>query len=49
MGWEEDHVEKIIRRYVGRNAATRTAIASSIAWKGAKDERTVQNRLKNRR
>jgi integrase len=27
MGWEEDHVEKIIRRYVGRQAATRAAIA----------------------
>lgn len=22
LGWEEDHVERIIRRYVGRNAAT---------------------------
>jgi integrase len=27
MGWEEETVEKIIRRYVGRNAATRAAIA----------------------
>jgi integrase len=27
MGWEEEHVEKIIRRYVGRQAATRAAIA----------------------
>jgi len=26
MGWEEDHVSKIIRRYVGRNAATQAAI-----------------------
>jgi integrase len=27
MGGEEEHVEKIIRRYVGRNAATKAAIA----------------------
>jgi integrase len=27
MGWEEEYVEKIIRRYVGRNAATKAAIA----------------------
>lgn len=27
MGWEEEYVEKILRRYVGRNAATRAAIA----------------------
>jgi integrase len=27
MGWEEETVEKIIRRYVGRRAATRAAIA----------------------
>jgi integrase len=26
MGWEEEHVEKIIRRYVGRQAATRALI-----------------------
>lgn len=26
MAWDEDHVEKIIRRYVGRAAATRAAI-----------------------
>ena len=26
MGWEEEHVSKIIRRYVGRNAATEAAI-----------------------
>jgi integrase len=26
MGWEEDHVERIIRRYVSRSAATRAAI-----------------------
>jgi integrase len=26
MGWEEDHVERIIRRYVGRSAATRAII-----------------------
>jgi len=27
MGWEEEHVAKIIRRYVGRSAATRAVIA----------------------
>jgi hypothetical protein len=27
MGWEEEAVEKIIHRYVGRNAATLNAIA----------------------
>jgi integrase len=27
MGWEEEHVAKIIRRYVGRAAATKAAIA----------------------
>ncbi|MCO5153346.1 MULTISPECIES: tyrosine-type recombinase/integrase [unclassified Shinella] len=26
LGWEEDHVDKIIRRYVGRNAATEAVI-----------------------
>ena len=26
MGWEEEHVAKIIRRYVGRSAATKAAI-----------------------
>ena len=26
MGWEEEHVEKIIRRYVGRSAATKAII-----------------------
>jgi integrase len=26
MGWEEDHVAKILRRYVGRSAATRALI-----------------------
>ncbi len=26
LGWEEDHVEKIIRRYVGRTAATEAVI-----------------------
>ena len=26
MAWEEEHVEKIIRRYVGRTAATRRMI-----------------------
>jgi hypothetical protein len=27
MGWEEEYVEKVLRRYVDRNAATRAAIA----------------------
>jgi integrase len=27
MGWEEEHVKKIIRRYVGRSAATKAVIA----------------------
>jgi integrase len=27
MGWEEEHVERIIRRYVSRNAAVQAAIA----------------------
>jgi integrase len=27
MGWEEEHVARIIRRYVGRTAATKAAIA----------------------
>jgi hypothetical protein len=26
MGWEEEHVRKIIRRYVGRTAATKALI-----------------------
>jgi hypothetical protein len=26
MGWEEDYVERIIRRYVGRSAATKAII-----------------------
>jgi hypothetical protein len=26
MAWEEEHVAKIIRRYVGRSAATKAAI-----------------------
>jgi hypothetical protein len=26
MGWEEEHVRKIIRRYVGRAAATKALI-----------------------
>jgi integrase len=26
MGWAEEYVKKIIRRYVGRNAATKAAI-----------------------
>ena len=27
MGWEEESVERIIRRYVGRSAATKAIIA----------------------
>jgi hypothetical protein len=27
MGWEENHVARIIRRYVGRGAATKALIA----------------------
>jgi hypothetical protein len=27
MGWDKDHDEKIIRRYVGRQAATKAATA----------------------
>jgi hypothetical protein len=27
MGWEVEHVEKIIRRYIGRAAATKAIIA----------------------
>jgi hypothetical protein len=26
MGWEEEHVARIIRRYVGRSAATKEII-----------------------
>jgi hypothetical protein len=26
MGWEEEHVSKIIRRYVGLSAATKEAV-----------------------
>ena len=41
MGWEEEHVGKIIRRYVGRAAATRASSASS------KGEHNLQNRQQN--
>jgi hypothetical protein len=27
LAWEEEHVEKIIRKYVGRSAATKALIA----------------------
>ena len=33
MGWEEDYVAKIIRRYVGRSAATKAIIAQLNAHK----------------
>ena len=26
LAWDEDHVDKIVRRYVGRSAATKEAI-----------------------
>jgi integrase len=44
MGWEEEHVEKIIRRYVGRTAAIRATIDQLNRSKG---EQTLQNRLQN--
>lgn len=34
MGWEEEHVGKIIRKYVGRNAATKAFIAKFDGIKG---------------
>lgn len=36
MGWTEDDVEKIIRRYVGRKAAVREAIRQLRAKAGTK-------------
>jgi integrase len=37
MGWEEEHVRRIMRRYVGRSAATRAAIRQlNKAEKGTK-------------
>lgn len=45
MGWEEQTVEKIIRRYVGRQAATKAAIAQLNA--GSKSEQKLENRLEN--
>ena len=44
MGWEEEHVARIIRRYVGRTAATK----ATIHQLNAKGERKMQNRLQNR-
>ena len=43
MGWEEEHVARIIRRYVDRNAATIAIIGSST-----KGEHNLQNRQQNR-
>ena len=45
MGWEEDYVAKIIRRYVGRSAATKAIIAQLNAHK---ENIALQNRLQNR-
>ena len=45
MGWEEEHVSKIIWRYVGRNAATEAAIRRLNA---PERERRLQNRQQNR-
>ncbi len=47
MGWDEEQVEKIIRRYVGRQAATLATIAQINAAKGTKNEQILQNRLQN--
>ena len=33
MGWEEDHVARIIRRYVGRSAATKAVIRHLNEWR----------------
>lgn len=44
MGWEEEHVEKIIRRYVGRTAAIKATIEQLNRSKG---EQSLQNRLQN--
>src|SRR5262249_11927479 len=40
MAWEEEHVEKIIRRYVGRTAAIKATIDQLNRSKG---EQTLQN------
>jgi integrase len=45
MGWEEEHVARIIRRYVGRSAATRAIIRH---LNNPKSEHILQNRLQNR-
>jgi transposase len=42
MGWEEEHVARIIRRYVGRSAAT-----NAITIK-PKREHKLQNCVQNR-
>jgi hypothetical protein len=34
MGWSEEQVEKIVRRYVSRSAATRAVIAKLNQSKG---------------
>jgi integrase len=44
MGWEEEHIEKIIRRYVGRTAAIKATIDQLNRSKG---EQILQNRLQN--
>ena len=45
MAWEEEHVEKIIRRYVDRAAATKAIIRQLNEAKG---EHNLQNRRQNR-
>jgi hypothetical protein len=45
MAWEEESVEKIIRRYVGRQAALKARIKKLDSSEG---EQTLQNRLQNR-
>jgi integrase len=46
MGWEEEHVEKIIHRYVGRTAAIKATIEQ---LNRSKEEQRLQNRLQNSR
>jgi len=44
MGWEEEYVHKIIRRYVGRNAAILATIDRlNQADAGTKNEQKLQN------
>jgi hypothetical protein len=47
MGWEEEYVHKIIRRYVGRNAAIKATIERlnqcAVGPSRTKDEQKLQN------